>query len=112
MPLVTQSLKRGLEEQGKRFSPLIHSAYLTHAFAFLDLYHFQPPYKLFKANSTVYPEYRKYVYYADQTANNVPLIDAILRGEFVRMYGPRASGKSSRVVDAMLVLESKGYECI
>jgi len=68
--------------------------------------------KEFKPNSTVYKGLREYVYYADQRRNNATLIDTILQGSFVRMYGPRASGKSSRVVDAMIELESKGYECI
>lgn len=68
--------------------------------------------KEFKPNSTVYKGYRDYVYYADQTKNNATLIDAIIKGNFIRMYGPRASGKSSRVIDAMTELKSKGYECI
>ncbi|RUO95370.1 hypothetical protein BC936DRAFT_144232, partial [Jimgerdemannia flammicorona] len=68
--------------------------------------------KEFKPNSTVYKGLREYVYYADQRKNNATLMDAILKGSFIRMYGPRASGKSSRVVDAMIELESKGYECI
>ncbi|RUO95521.1 hypothetical protein BC936DRAFT_143849, partial [Jimgerdemannia flammicorona] len=68
--------------------------------------------KEFKPNSTVYKGLREYVYYADQRKNNATLINAILKGSFIRMYGPRASGKSSRVIDAMIELESKGYECI
>lgn len=72
----------------------------------------EKPSKKFMLNSTVHKRLRKSVYYADQTDNNAPLIDKIKSGAFVRMYGPQASGKSSRVVDAMTELRSNGYECI
>ncbi|CAB4443514.1 unnamed protein product [Rhizophagus irregularis] len=34
------------------------------------------------------------------------------KGEFVALYGARASGKSTRVDQAMIKLESEGYVCI
>ncbi|KAF7727320.1 hypothetical protein EC973_007629 [Apophysomyces ossiformis] len=71
-----------------------------------------PCLKRFKPNGTVMKGVRKYVYYADQAKSNEPLIAAIRRGEFVRLYGARASGKSSRIMDAMNTLTNKGYECI
>ncbi|KAF8639261.1 hypothetical protein AX16_010333 [Volvariella volvacea WC 439] len=82
---VTGSLKRVLEGRDKEFlrqQSHVHSVNLTCVSAFLYLHPFEPPHKLFKANSTVYPEYRKYIYYADQTASNAPLIDAIGKGDF------------------------------
>ncbi|KAF8448289.1 hypothetical protein BGX38DRAFT_1270300 [Terfezia claveryi] len=72
----------------------------------------EPLIKCFKPNSRVHAGIRPYVYYADQTGNNSPLIKMIEKGFYVRMYGPRASGKSSRTVEAMTVLRSKGFECI
>ncbi|KAF9097946.1 hypothetical protein BGX27_000884 [Mortierella sp. AM989] len=78
----------------------------------LDDDDFERPLKHFKASSIVHREARRYVYYADQTESNKPLIKSIQRGEFVRVYGARASGKSSRIVDAMKTLTAKGFECI
>ncbi|KAG0165203.1 hypothetical protein DFQ28_001499 [Apophysomyces sp. BC1034] len=68
--------------------------------------------KRFKPNATVCKAFRKYVYYADQTRSNEPLVAAIGRGEYVRVYGARASGKSSRIMDAMDTLNKDGYECV
>ncbi|KAG0000632.1 hypothetical protein BGZ79_005647 [Entomortierella chlamydospora] len=70
------------------------------------------PLKQFKPNSTVHKEVRRLVYYADQTESNKPLIERIRLGEFVRVYGARASGKSSRIVDAMETLTAEGFTCI
>jgi hypothetical protein len=68
--------------------------------------------KQFKPNSTVHLAARKLVYYADQTENNIPLVKKIQDREFLRVYGPRASGKSSRIIDAMTSLDKLGYACI
>ncbi|KAF8950651.1 hypothetical protein BGZ46_004403, partial [Entomortierella lignicola] len=68
--------------------------------------------KRFKPNSTVYEEFRKTVYYADQTQSNIPLIKDIVGRGFVRVYGSRASGKSSRIIDAMRVPSEMGFKCI
>ncbi|KAF9438419.1 hypothetical protein BGZ76_007943 [Entomortierella beljakovae] len=66
--------------------------------------------KRFKPSSTVFKRFRQHVYYADQTNNNVPLISSIVCGDFVQLSGPRASGKSSRIIDAMDTLNKTGYE--
>ncbi|GJJ71749.1 hypothetical protein EMPS_04106 [Entomortierella parvispora] len=71
----------------------------------------QPFLKRFRPNSTVYMEMRSFVYYADQTDNNKPLVQRIHNGEFIRVFGARASGKSSRIVDAMEALKDV-YECL
>ncbi|KAI1314589.1 hypothetical protein EDD11_001972 [Mortierella claussenii] len=68
--------------------------------------------KRFKPDATVYEGMRQYVYYADQTESNAPLIEAIVRHGFVRLYGARASGNSSRIVDAMTTLTEEGYRCV
>ncbi|CAG8624979.1 5094_t:CDS:2, partial [Paraglomus occultum] len=68
--------------------------------------------KEWHVNSTIYPGIRPFYYYADQTERNRSLIEQIAKGQFMRMYGPRASGKSSRVWQAMEQLASLGYECI
>ncbi|KAF8944883.1 hypothetical protein BGZ46_006152, partial [Entomortierella lignicola] len=60
--------------------------------------------KRFKPNGTVYEEFRRMVYYADQTQSSIPLIKDIVGRGFVRVYSSRASGKSSRIIDAMKVL--------
>ncbi|KAI1319084.1 hypothetical protein EDD11_004973 [Mortierella claussenii] len=70
-----------------------------------------PQLKRFKPNATVFKDIRRLVYYADQTESNELLVTKIRNGEFVRVYGSRASGKSSRIVDAMEILEND-YECI
>jgi AAA+ ATPase superfamily predicted ATPase len=50
---------------------------------------------------------RNCVYFVDLEKTNVPLLDMILRGEFVALYGARASGKSTRVVQVMEKLKSQ-----
>ncbi|KAF7730082.1 hypothetical protein EC973_003028 [Apophysomyces ossiformis] len=77
-----------------------------------DKDHGVPTRKRFKANATIYKEVRKYVYYVDQRKSNEPLITVIQRGGFVQMYGSRASGKSSRILEAMDTLTEDGYECM
>jgi hypothetical protein len=55
---------------------------------------------------------RNDVYFVDLEETNVPLLDMFLRGEFVALYGARASGKSTRVFQVMEKLESQGIICI
>ncbi|RIA99389.1 hypothetical protein C1645_730990 [Glomus cerebriforme] len=43
---------------------------------------------------------------------NVPLLNMILRGDFVALYGARTSGKSTRVIQVMEKLKSLGIVCI
>jgi len=52
------------------------------------------------------------VYYSDPTEQNKKLIDKILEGEYVMLYGSRASGKSTRTWAAMEKLNELGYICI
>ncbi|CAG8497069.1 286_t:CDS:2, partial [Paraglomus brasilianum] len=47
-----------------------------------------------------------------QREQNASLINSIVGGQIVRMYGPKASGKSSRAWDAIMQLHELGYECI
>ncbi|CAG8652270.1 6021_t:CDS:2, partial [Paraglomus brasilianum] len=68
--------------------------------------------KKWHVNSTIYPEIRPFCYYAEQKMQNQELIEHILEGQYIRLYGPRASGKSSRVWEAMEQLESQGYQCL
>ena len=44
--------------------------------------------------------------------DSVPLLDMIRRGEFVALYGARASGKSTRVIQVMEQLIDEGFICI
>ncbi|PKY53971.1 hypothetical protein RhiirA4_472487 [Rhizophagus irregularis] len=64
------------------------------------------------ANSIIENSIRNYVYFVDLEETNAPLLDMILRGEFVALYGARASGKSTRVFQAMEKLKSQGIVCI
>ncbi|POG83106.1 hypothetical protein GLOIN_2v1492828, partial [Rhizophagus irregularis DAOM 181602=DAOM 197198] len=57
-------------------------------------------------------EKSKLVYFIDPTESSGPLYAMIQKGEFVALYGARASGKSTRVDQAKIELESKGYVCI
>ena len=63
-------------------------------------------------NSTIRNNLRDDVYFVDLEESNVPLLNKILRGEFVALYGARASGKSTRVVQVMEKLKSQGIVCI
>ncbi|CAB4378940.1 unnamed protein product [Rhizophagus irregularis] len=63
-------------------------------------------------NSTIANELRDSVYFVDTTETSGPLRDMIQKGEFVALYGARASGKSTRVDQAIFKLKSKGYVCI
>ncbi|PKY47921.1 hypothetical protein RhiirA4_403956 [Rhizophagus irregularis] len=62
-------------------------------------------------NSTIANELRDSVYFVDTTEMSGPLRDMIQKGEFVALYGARAS-KSTRVDQAIFKLKSKGYVCI
>ncbi|PKY47408.1 hypothetical protein RhiirA4_543937 [Rhizophagus irregularis] len=57
-------------------------------------------------------EVRDSVYFVGPTEASGPLYNMIQKGEFVALYGARASGKSTRVDQAMIKLESEGYVCI
>ncbi|RIA95673.1 P-loop containing nucleoside triphosphate hydrolase protein [Glomus cerebriforme] len=63
-------------------------------------------------NNTIQNEMRNYVYFIDLEETNILLLDMILRGEFVALYGAKASGKSTRVVQVMEKLKSQGIICI
>ncbi|PKC02781.1 hypothetical protein RhiirA5_424742 [Rhizophagus irregularis] len=63
-------------------------------------------------NSTIANELRDSVYFVDTTETSGPLRDMIQKGEFVALYGARASGKSTRVDQAIFKLKSEGYVCI
>ncbi|CAB4378615.1 unnamed protein product [Rhizophagus irregularis] len=63
-------------------------------------------------NSTINNEVRGSVYFVDPTEASGPLLNMIKKGVFVALYGARASGKSTRVDQAMIELESEGYVCI
>ncbi|GET51179.1 P-loop containing nucleoside triphosphate hydrolase protein [Rhizophagus irregularis DAOM 181602=DAOM 197198] len=63
-------------------------------------------------NSTIANELRDSVYFVDTTETSGPLRDMIQKGEFVALYGTRASGKSTRVDQAIFKLKSEGYVCI
>ncbi|CAG8719209.1 14047_t:CDS:2, partial [Rhizophagus irregularis] len=68
--------------------------------------------KKWMVNSTISNEESKLVYFIDPTESSGPLYAMIQKGEFVALYGARASGKSTRVDQAKIELESKGYVCI
>src|SRR4051794_29192241 len=63
-------------------------------------------------NSTIMNEMRNLVYFVDPAESSVPLYNMIQKGEFVALYGARASGKSTRVDQVTFELESEGYVCI
>ena len=67
--------------------------------------------KEFKVNGVIYQEERYRYYFVDRTADNQILLDHIIDGNFVRMYAPRASGKSSRVMQAIESLMELGFKC-
>ncbi|PKY53660.1 hypothetical protein RhiirA4_499407 [Rhizophagus irregularis] len=70
--------------------------------------------KLLRNKLELYYKYR-YPYPKDKRRwmeTNVPLLDMILRGEFVTLYGARASGKSTRVYQVMEKLINQGIICI
>ena len=52
------------------------------------------------------------VYFVDPTEMSGPLYDMIQKGNFVALYGARASGKSTRVDQDMVRLKREGYVCI
>jgi len=72
-------------------------------------YYNVPKNKRWIVNSTIENAIRNYVYFVE---TNIPLLDMILRGEFVALYGARASGKSTRVNQVMEKLKNEGIVCI
>ncbi|PKY30009.1 hypothetical protein RhiirB3_392248 [Rhizophagus irregularis] len=78
----------------------------------LHKYRYPKDKRRWMVNGTIENAYRNYVYFVDLEETNVPLLDMILRGEFVTLYGARASGKSTRVDQVMEKLKSQGVICI
>jgi energy-coupling factor transporter ATP-binding protein EcfA2 len=54
-------------------------------------------------------EMRNLVYFVDPAETSRPLYNMIQKGEFVALYGARASGKSTRVDQVIVKLKSEGY---
>ncbi|CAG8648821.1 6443_t:CDS:2 [Funneliformis mosseae] len=52
-------------------------------------------------SGVISPDQRAKFYYADPAETNFELVNGILKGEFVALHGPRASGKSTRVYRTM-----------
>ncbi|CAG8492563.1 318_t:CDS:2 [Paraglomus occultum] len=76
--------------------------------------------KIFSVNGTITPsDYKKY-FVVDQTEKNQPLVNHILNRQFVSFHAPRASGKSTRMMQLAMQLQSgiqteegvKKYKCI
>ena len=66
-------------------------------------------------NNTIKLENHDDIYFIDPIVPaemNHELIDLIRCGEYVLLYGSRASGKSTRSLQAMEQLNSYGYICI
>ena len=63
-------------------------------------------------NSAIQNKMLNDVYFVDLEETNVPLLNMILRGEFVALYGARASGKSTWVFQVIEKLKSQGIICI
>ncbi|CAG8807952.1 347_t:CDS:2, partial [Gigaspora rosea] len=63
-------------------------------------------------NSAILDAVHKHVYFVDLEKTNVPLLDMILRGDFVNLYGARASGKSTWVFQIIEKLKNLGIVCI
>ncbi|CAG8821836.1 21692_t:CDS:2, partial [Racocetra persica] len=71
-----------------------------------------PKKRKWMVNSAITREERPIVYFVDPTEQNIPLLESIYRGEFVALHGPRASGKSTRMLQLQDQLNSKGFACI
>lgn len=56
--------------------------------------------KKFTVNGTVNFPDQESVFFVDVRASNEPLLELIRAGQFPQLYGPRASGKSTRLVTA------------
>lgn len=58
------------------------------------------------------PWKRKNIYFVNPTENNKKLIKLICEGEYVLLYGPHASEKSTQALRTIDQLEERGYFCI
>ncbi|CAG8528853.1 7476_t:CDS:2 [Racocetra fulgida] len=58
-------------------------------------------------NSAITREEHSIIYFIDPTEQNAPLLESIHRGEFIALYGSRASGKTTRVLQLQDQLNSK-----
>ncbi|CAG8648719.1 4353_t:CDS:2, partial [Cetraspora pellucida] len=73
----------------------------------------EPPKKRkWMVNSAITREERPIVYFVDPTEQNAPLLESVHRGEYIALHGPRASGKSTRVLQLQDQLNNKGFVCI
>jgi hypothetical protein len=60
-------------------------------------------------DSTIENKMRNHVYFVDLKETNAPLLNMILRGEYVTLYGARGSGKAFQVMEE---LKSRDIVCI
>ncbi|CAG8636563.1 15587_t:CDS:2 [Funneliformis caledonium] len=62
-------------------------------------------------NGAIRKAQRTGVYFVDPLTLSEPLLDRIREGEFMALYGARATGKTTRVFRVMEQLEEEGYIC-
>ena len=63
-------------------------------------------------NGAIRKVQRAGVYFVDPLALSGPLLNNIRKGEFMALYGARATGKTTRVFRVMEQLEEEGYLCL
>src|SRR6266542_594353 len=109
-----QDLNQDLSQENKLLRNQLKALQEAYKYRYYDLgyeghkYRYPKDKRRWTVNSTIQNKMRNDVYFVDLKETNVPLLDMILRGEFVALYGARASGKSTRVYQVMEKLESQG----
>nr|CAG8605562.1 6468_t:CDS:2 [Entrophospora candida] len=68
--------------------------------------------KKWAVNSAITQNERLDVYFVDPSEGNRTIIEKINEGTYLLLYGPRASGKSTRILHLQEQLEENGYACI
>ena len=71
-----------------------------------------PKHRKWVVNGTMFANERLDAFFVDPSAGNVILLEKIENGQYPLLIGPRASGKSTRVMCVMEELHKKGYICL
>ncbi|CAG8459020.1 4837_t:CDS:2 [Cetraspora pellucida] len=71
-----------------------------------------PKRRRWEVNGAIQPSIIHAVYFIDPKKESRPLLEKIQEGQFVALHGPRASGKSTRVLQLQDQLNNEGFICI
>jgi Cdc6-like AAA superfamily ATPase len=91
---------------------MFHSIILTNFSTAIELKRSKWDIRKWNTNGAIRRVQRAGVYFVDPLKLSGPLLNNIRDGDFIALYGARATGKTTRVFRVMEQLEEEDYICI